>query len=384
MGRKRTGSFSRLKGGKYVPLSGDPTAPIYYSYTIPASADGSRPAEKKKVCCETSSEREAREWVAKYLGFVTECSGYERFLSTIIHMGEMARAEKEGLTANSRKIPIDLVYEEYKVSRKRPSTNAKGLRQYGSTWKRFAKQLPPSVRFLEDVGPDMCEHYLLDLETHFKYSSCSKMVSQLKTIFTYLSAAPNPWDGQKVMKDDDTISHRRLDTEECKRLIECAKSPMERLFLQVGYYTGLRRAHAANLKIEQFDFEAGLYSFRKGDYSPSKAVPVLMPLHPALNRAIRKHLAETGLTDGRLFTRDEFLRSSAPVFTRAGVMATDEGNAGYHALRVTFKSMLEDASVSHSISSYLTGHSLGKIHTTYTRLEVSKIIPELERAIVVI
>jgi hypothetical protein len=43
--------------------------------------------------------------------------------------------------------------------------------------------------------------------------------------------------------------------------------------------------------------------------------------------------------------------------------------------------MLEDASVSHTISSYLMGHSLGRMHKTYTRLEIAKIRETLEQAI---
>ncbi len=90
MAKKRTGHFSRMGKGKYIPLHGDPTATIYFEFTV----DGRR----KKVCCETSKEAEAREWVSTYLGFTTHCSSYERFLDTIISMGNMAKAEAPAYT----------------------------------------------------------------------------------------------------------------------------------------------------------------------------------------------------------------------------------------------------------------------------------------------
>lgn len=381
MGRKRTGCYSRMKRGKYVPLNGDPTATIYYEFTIPGRADGSTPAQKKKICCETCDEKEARERVSKYLGFATQCSSYEKFLDTIIHMGEVAAAEKAGITADSNKTLIADVYDAYTANRRRPKTNEKGMKQYGSTWKRFAGFLPANIRFMEDVTVQICEDYIADLEAHYKYSSCSKMISQLKTMFTYISSVPSPFDGLKVMKPDDSVPHRRLTTEESNELVKAADTAELKLLFKVGYYTGLRLGHAVNLRIEQFDLPAGLYLFKKTDIQPGKEVPAVMPLHPALQDAIEKHLNETNAETGKLFPTVQPTHDITPVFTKAKVKENENGGAGFHALRVSFDSMLEDASVSHTITKYLMGHSLGKIHKTYTRLEISKLRPKLADAI---
>lgn len=382
--KQRTGYLFRRKGGKHITID-DPRhqdARIYLCYMVNY--------ERKTVSLGTSNKRSAEIKAGKLMGGMAY-SDHESYLMHLIEMGEMAKRELAGEQGQHLRTPLNEVYENYLASKERPKSGQKTLNQYGSTWNRFTDFLPASVQFIEDVTKEMCSSYIDNLEAELKWATCDKHLGQLKTIFRVISTGTNPWSNLQIMKANDSTPHRRLDINEVRELVKQAPTAEQRLLIQTSYYCGLRLTHACHLRIEQLDFKAGLYSFRKSDYKENKEVPPVMPIHPAYLKDIQAYLKTTGIKKGYLFPSiardydDESKNPSrddiTPIFKKAKVKASPEGSVGLHSLRVTYDSMLEDASVSHTIVKYLMGHSLGKIHKTYTRLEVAKIRPKISKAI---
>jgi site-specific recombinase XerD len=125
-------------------------------------------------------------------------------------------------------------------------------------------QKPP-----DQASPDHVRSYQAHLFTDRKLSAVA-VAQQLSALrFFYLHTVKRPG-----MLEDRAIPKRPirlpevLSREEVERLIQCAGSPLHRIWLLTLYATGMRREELVHLKIDDIDSSRMLIHIRQGKGPP--------------------------------------------------------------------------------------------------------------------
>jgi site-specific recombinase XerD len=115
------------------------------------------------------------------------------------------------------------------------------------------------------LGPEHIRQYQAHLFTDRKLGAIS-VAQQLSALrFFFLKTLKRPW-----MVEDLPIPKRPirlpevLSREEVERLIQCATSPLHRIWLVTLYATGMRREELVRLKISDIDSDRMLIRVRQG------------------------------------------------------------------------------------------------------------------------
>lgn len=377
--RKRTGYLFRRADGKHISIDDPnyPDAKIYLCYMVNY--------ERKTISMRTSDKRTAEVKAAKLMGGMA-FSDHENYLLHLVEMGELARRELAGEQEKRLQTSISDVWENYIASRERPNSGEKTLKQYKSTWYRFADFLPKRVMNIEDVTKHMCESYIVDLENNYKKATCEKHVVQLKVIFKTISTKPSPWERLRVIKPDDQLSHRALSFKECQRLYKNSAGPMRSLIL-IGYSTGLRLKDCVFLRWTNVNMDTRIITVIPAKIRNKKP----KPLHIPITDNLYTHLKSIKQSDSPYVlptlmtaytTREQtIIDRISRIFEKAKVFDSDDGKASFHSLRVTFQSLNDNAGTSRVITRSITGHSSARMSDHYSRLDVDRAREALEKAI---
>jgi site-specific recombinase XerD len=124
---------------------------------------------------------------------------------------------------------------------------------------RYYKKSP------DQLGPEHIRQYQAHLFTERKLGAIA-VTQQLSALrFLFLRTLKRPW------MLDDMASPKRpirlpeiLSREEAERLIECAASPLHRIWLLTLYATGMRREELVHLKVGDIDSARMLIHIRQG------------------------------------------------------------------------------------------------------------------------
>ena len=115
------------------------------------------------------------------------------------------------------------------------------------------------------LGPEHIRQYQAHLFTDRKLDAIS-VAQQLSALrFFFLKTLKRPW-----MVEDMPIPKRPirlpevLSREEVERLIQCAGSPLHRIWLLILYATGMRREELVQLKVSDIDSDRMLIRIRQG------------------------------------------------------------------------------------------------------------------------
>jgi integrase/recombinase XerD len=136
---------------------------------------------------------------------------------------------------------------------------------------RYYKKSP------DQLGPEHIRQYQAHLFTERKLGAIA-VTQQLSALrFLFLCTLKRPW-----MLEDMACPKRPirlpeiLSREEVERLIECAASPLHRIWLLTLYATGMRREELVHLKISDIDSARMLIHIRQGKGRKDREV-VLSP-----------------------------------------------------------------------------------------------------------
>ncbi len=180
------------------------------------------------------------------------------------------------------------------------------------------------------------------------------------------------------------------------RLVSAAEGDWKGAIL-LAYLTGARLGDVANMRWNSIDLKGQTITF-----TPKKTKkPVIVPLHPALERELLK---KPGIGKALLFPtlagkgtggRHGLSGLFSAIMEKAGIEAvitrqTSEGRAtsslSFHSLRHSFNSAMANAGISQEIRQKLTGHASAEMNRVYTHHELEPLraaiasIPVIEKA----
>jgi len=156
-----------------------------------------------------------------------------------------------------------------------------------------------------------------------------------------------------------------------------------------GYYTGARISDVANLRWNAVDWDRKVIRFTA---SKTKK-PVTIPLHPQLERELRK---QPGIGNALMFPTlagketggaRGLSRQFTAIMKNAGIDIRRRDNGGrramsglsFHSFRHTFNSAMANAGVSQEIRQKLTGHVSAEMNTIYTHHELAPLRAAVEK-----
>lgn len=293
-------------------------------------------------------------------------------------------------------------WKAYEMAGNRNEISDGAMVNYKSAWRQFTEWLAkthPEVMALRDVSYEVCEEYkghmaglhvtgrTFNAHRAFLRSLWNTVSEKAKltTVYTLKDGreTKNPW--AKISKRDEHSKGRRpLTVEELRRV--CGKATGElRVMLAFGLYLGARMGDAANMDWGNVDLAR-----RQVIYTPSKTSkknrdPLTLPLHSELygilheippaqrkgpvtpemadrysrhpwlvSKIVQAHLEGCGITTNK---------------DRNGAGVRNQVSVGFHSLRHTAVSLLQQGGAAQSISQAIVGHNSPEVHKLYSHTD---------------
>jgi integrase len=286
-------------------------------------------------------------------------------------------------------------------STNRPDSGESTLRQYGFQWQAFVKWLGKSrkeVGRLADITPAMGQDYARHLrDRKLAAGTFNKHVALCKLVIGTLSESErvtvNPFD--KVKRRRENQQHRReLAWDKLCEICEAAKGEMKTL-LFLGIYTGQRLGNCCLLTWDEVDLTRGWITTvprktRNRNAGPIH-IPVLDHLRPLLEATPpgkRKGYLLPELAALYLKNRDLVTDRVQALFKSCGVQVHKPGTGrqkdengnwvstgkravlqyGYHSLRHTTVTLLQEAGVPQAVVQAVVGHRTLAMTQKYTHV----------------
>lgn len=181
--------------------------------------------------------------------------------------------------------------------------------------------------------------------------------------------------------------YRRLSREEISALIAYLRQtdPQMAGIAEIGYATGLRLSDAAGLETSALSSDGAFLRVVPRKTRHAKPQPLLIPVARFLQPRLRR-LAEAAGKEKRAHLFSERLRKRPTrlfqaAFRACGILKSGSGRAGFHSLRATFISMMDEAGVPPHVTDAITGHAPAGMHGRYTQPSAAARAAAIERAI---
>lgn len=274
-------------------------------------------------------------------------------------------------------------YLDYSRREKKPKTY-EADQQVLERFERILHEAGHPIKYLSDFTKTTAEIFKEKRQSEgVKDSTINRGIEILKAMGQWMEDEEileiNPLRKVKKKKLQKRIP-KPYSNEEIEKIREegCWDS-IDRLLVNLGYYTGRRRAEIARMKRSQIDFE------RKVIYPSEDANTIknegLVPLHPVLERMLLDWFKESPEGEnvielnGRPLRPEYITLNFRRISKRAGVKGS------FHRFRHTFISRLTDHNMNMNKIRDMVGHQ--NISTTqgYSRVEVESIRKDLEDAL---
>lgn len=181
--------------------------------------------------------------------------------------------------------------------------------------------------------------------------------------------------------------YRRLTADELQRLFRrlAVDGGEYADMAAIGYATGLRLSDVAGLERDEVAPDCSALRTVPGKTRNSKPEPILVPLAPFARPRV-KALMRKAEEEGRrhLFSEEAMKRPSrrfSKIFRECGILKIGGGRAGFHSLRATFISMMDEAGVPPHVTDAVTGHAPAGMHGRYTQPSAAARMAAVSRAI---
>lgn len=189
-------------------------------------------------------------------------------------------------------IPLSHLAEEWEALPRKRKLSQGRLRYGRAVIARFISYLQdghPSIRELAAITTDIAEAFMATEEARkLRPASYNSELSLLRSTFGHLRVKAgmlaNPFEGNLVFKESDTISRVPFTLAELEHLFETAKAkdPEIHDLIVVGACTALRRGDACCLKWADVDLPANRIRVKTRKTGASVPIPVFPRLHAVL------------------------------------------------------------------------------------------------------
>ena len=266
-----------------------------------------------------------------------------------------------GAAVAKRGILIDTAWDKFVSLPGESDRKARTLASKRIIWNHFiewVKREHPDVESLGDIDRNIAMAYAqhLDGKSAQTYNNHRHNIRGIFHALMYAAdIQENPFDVVPT-KSAKHVSYRLFTMAEIRKILD-ASTPQWRLGVLVSLYTGLRFKDVCFLKWECIDNESGIIVVEpfKTERLSKK---VKIPMHPALTTALAGH-AKDGkyvLPDmAKRYSNRRFQSEFAETLEKCGIKDTSDGNVGFHSLRHTFVTMLEESGASRQVSQKLVG-----------------------------
>lgn len=302
-------------------------------------------------------------------------------------------------------------WDKYLKSPKRPDTGEATLKQYAFQWGQFsnwyAEHYPNRPR-LVDVDSNVAEAYAGHLaERQLSASTYNKHIGLLRLVFRILGpdedVNTNPFDGVTRKKNRQKRANRRseLSRDQLHRLFDAATGELKTL-LFLGLYTGQRLGDCCTLQWSNVDISRSVIVL-----IPSKTASTLenpaalrIPIHPNLQAILENTQPEQQHGDvlpelAKKYRHDRTRVTDRvmALFRKVGINPYKEGTGyvkntnpetgqeeriytgkravvqyGFHSLRHSAVSFLQEAGIAFAVVQALVGHNSPAITDHYTHV----------------
>ena len=357
----------------------------------------------------TKSRREAeasREQALQELGILARervdiLSHVRDSLETAQTKWEKAEREREEAPERrelqQRQLRVADVWGAFLESANRPDTGAASLQQYRYQWQAFAKWLGkshPEAARLADMTAAVGEEYSQHLRSRgLSAGTFNKHVALCRLVFRTLAEREgtrfegiprNPFEG--VRPRSERQHHRReLPFDVLGKICDAAEGEVK-LLLFLGIYTGMRLKDCCLLRWDEVDLARGMIIHVPFKTGRRHDEPLHIPIHPSLRsmlegvpEATRRGpvLPQTADTYSR--RRNTIPERLQRLFKACGVQLYRPGTGGdtgrravlqygFHSLRHTAVTLLQEAGAPAAIVQALVGHQTQAMTARYTHV----------------
>lgn len=314
--------------------------------------------------------------------------------------------------AARKKLTLADSWQAFVKSSERPDSGEATLRQYSFQWDAFTAWLRDAhtdVEFLRDVTPAAATDYAEHLrERGLAAGTYNKHIALCRLVFRVLGEregmAENPF--AKTARRRDVQHHRReLAWDKLCEICDAAQGEMKTL-LFLGIYTGQRLGHCCLLTWDEVDLRRGwIITVPKKTESRNGEplhIPVLSHLRPLLEATPpegRTGYLLPGLAELYLENRDKVTDRVQTLFRNCGVQIHRPGTGlqrkpdgewyhtgvravlqyGFHSLRHTTVTLLQEAGVAQAVTQQIVGHRTVAMTQRYTHVGRQAIATAMRR-----
>jgi len=219
----------------------------------------------------------------------------------------------------------------------------------------------PELETLSDIDRNVAVKYAKHMQSEGKSNQTyNNHRHNLRGIFKALlypaNMKENPFDVVPTLAARH-ISFRPFSMDELRTILQNSNSDWRKAVI-IAAYTGLRFKDVCFLKWRNVDFKKNLI-----EIEPAKterfARKVHIPVHPALNRELSQIPKDSEYVLPYMstnYSRRGFQSEFAGILESAGIGDSEDGKAGFHSLRHTFVTMLEESGAARHASQKLVGH----------------------------
>jgi len=305
-------------------------------------------------------------------------------------MEELGLAEAE---VRKNRVKLADAWETYLRSPRRPDAGQATLGQYAYQWKAFTDWMVghhSKVRHLANVSADIASEYTRHLQDERSLGSgtFNKHVTLCRSVFRVLGSelglAENPF-GDVALKKDRQNHRKELSWDKLSEICDAAQGEMN-LLLFLGIYTGLRLKDCCLLPWDEVDLVRGWIIHTPFKTAARHDEPVHIPIHPCLRSMLEGIPSEDrhGCVLPELAAKYDRRRNTVTsavlrLFKKCDVQVykpdTGPGTKkkavlqyGFHSLRHTAVTLLQEAGAPVAVIQALVGHSTRAMTDKYTHV----------------
>lgn len=377
----------------------------YGTYYLRVVVDG----KVLKRSLSTKSRREAeakREQTLQELGILARervdiLSHVRDSLETAEAKWQQAERERteaqEQREREQQQLRVVVAWDAFLEAANRPDTGAATLQQYSYQWKAFTKWLGkshPGAFRLAHVSVTIGEGYSQHLRSrNLAAGTFNKHVALCRLVFRTLAdregrrfegISRDPFEG--VQHRSERQQHRReLSFDVLGRICDAAEGETK-LLLFLGIYTGMRLKDCCLLRWGEVDLARGMIIHVPFKTARRHDEPLHIPIHPSLRNMLESVpegtrqgpvLPRTAETYSR--RRNTITSRLQRLFTTCGVQVHRPGTGGesgkpavlqygFHSLRHTAVTLLQEAGAPAAIVQALVGHQSRAMTEKYTHV----------------
>jgi len=230
----------------------------------------------------------------------------------------------------------------------------------------------------KELSSDTARAFLAHLINERQISIKSMVLAKAALKFLFEDVLKKPIDLPKRIQIPKSLPVV-LTKEEVQKLLSALKNPKHVLLLELLYSSGMRVSEVVNLKVKDFELDAGIGWIRSGKGAKDRFFIIPEKLKPKLSEFFKDKKPEDYVFNGA--NEKYSVRTVQAIVSKAAKLANINKKISPHTLRHSFATHLLEAGVDIRKIQELLGHadlSTTQIYTKVSAKELKKIKSPLD------